>query len=42
MRIIKVMIKFTLFSPISLFTPLENIAKFTDFLTFADGAKWEH
>ena len=39
MKIIKVMIKFTPFCPISLFIPLENIAKFADFLTFPDGTK---
>ena len=42
MGIIKVMIKFTPISPISLFIPLENIAKLTGFLTFPDDTKREH
>ena len=42
MRIINFMIKFTPFSPISPLIPLENIAIFTDFLTFPDGTKREH
>ena len=36
------MIKFTPFSPISHFIPLENITKFIDFLMFPDCTKREH
>ena len=41
MRIIKVMIEFTDFSPASLFLTLENIGTLTRFLTFPDGIKRE-
>ena len=42
MGIINVMIKLTPISPMSLFIPPENVAKFTGFLTFPDGTKREH
>ena len=41
MRIIKVMIEFTYFSPTSPSIPLKNIGKLGRFLTFPDGSKRE-